>query len=255
MLEVTVFRTLGWFLTRPIFWGELLREVRYFVVGRPPYFREEASQRCASEAISVEELFDRWGLDYGQRFSSAHSGLVRERAEAAVAAGYSVAGGANLDIVFAAAQRSEARTIVETGVAAGWSSLALLAWLSQLGEGHLYSVDRPYPGSSGTDYVGAVVPGALRSERWTLWCLPDRIGIPRVIRSVGAIDLAHYDSDKSPEGRLFAYPRLWKAVRPGGLLVSDDVGDNIAFFEFADALGQTALIVDAGEKYVGIIEK
>ena len=35
-------------------------------------------------------------------------------------------------------------TVVETGVAAGWTSLAILRALNKNGRGHLYSSDFPY---------------------------------------------------------------------------------------------------------------
>ena len=47
----------------------------------------------------------------------------------------------------------------------------------------------------------------------------------------GSIDLCHYDSDKSWWGRAYAF-LLWKALKPGGLFISDDIQDNMFFAEF-----------------------
>ncbi len=55
--------------------------------------------------------------------------------------------------------------------------------------------------------------------------MADREGLPRALREAAPVDLAHYDSDKSPQGRAFAYAAIWQALREGGILVSDDVGD------------------------------
>lgn len=224
--------------------------------GRRPYFREEAIRRCQAAAITVEELLSLWDLPPETRFSLGHGPLLEERAKIAVSRGFSVAGGANLDVVHAALLRTNTVKALETGVAAGWSTLALLTWITSQPQGRLVSVDRPYPGSRSNDYVGAVVPdGLATSGRWQLLNLPDRLGIPRALRALGEVDLVHYDSDKTPEGRRFAYPILYRALRPGGIFISDDVGDNMAFWEFVESNGLPALVVDVGDKFVGLIEK
>lgn len=248
--------TLRWFLQRPVFWGELAREVRYRVFGRQPYGRSEAARRCATLAITPDQLLLRWEFARGTEFSARYHELIRRSAGRAVSRGFSIAGGANLDILYAAAVRSNAGRVLETGVAAGWSTLAILAWLLLKPGGQLVSVDRPYPGSPSNDYVGAVLPADFAaSASWKLLVLPDRLGIPRALRILGTVDLVHYDSDKTPEGRRFAYPLLYGALRPGGIFISDDVGDNMAFWEFVESNELEALIVDSGDKYVGLVEK
>ena len=83
------------------------------------------------------------------------------------------------------------------------------------------------------------------------------------IRTLKEIDLCHYDSDKTYKGRCWAYPILWKALRPGGYFISDDIEDNFAFREFVDKLGLEPIIVSSPEyrnddyyvKYAGVIKK
>jgi predicted O-methyltransferase YrrM len=251
-----VLKTLLWFLQKPRFWGELAREVRYSVFGRGYYGRSEAARKCRTVALTPDELLLRWGFARETRFSVSNNELISRSANRALARGFSVSGGANLDVLYAAVVRSNARSVLETGVAAGWSTLAILSWLISQPEGKLISVDRPYPGTASNEYVGAVLPEAFaKSASWKLLILPDRVGIPRALRALGTVDLVHYDSDKTPEGRRFAYPLLYGALRPGGIFVSDDVGDNMAFWEFVDSNELDALIVDSGDKYVGLVEK
>lgn len=75
------------------------------------------------------------------------------------------------------------------------------------------------------------------------------------------IDLCHYDSDKSYEGRAWAYPLLWKHLRSGGLMISDDIGDNTAFRDFAAECEVEPVVIlaagsgGAGSRYVGILVK
>lgn len=248
--------TLWWFLRNPNFWAELVREAKYRFLGRPEYRRDEAIRRCESMAIKPDQLLAHWGFSQESSFSRSYGELIELGVRLASKRGFSFSGGANLDVLYAAAVRTSARSVIETGVAAGWSTLAILQWLISERRGRLYSVDRPYPGSTSRTYIGAVLPEDFaNSPHWTLLNLPDRKGIPRAIRELGFVDLAHYDSDKSPDGRHFAYPLLYAALRPGGIFISDDIADNYAFWEFVDGNQLDCFIVDSGDKYLGVIEK
>ena len=164
-----------------------------------------------------------------------------------------LAGSSDLRLVYSAAIATGARDILETGVALGWSSLAFLNAVEHT-RGRLISVDLPYPFLIGRSWVGAAVPEDLH-RRWTLLRHADRIGIPKALRLSDGFDLIHYDSDKSPEGRLWAYPRLWRALRPGGLLLSDDVGDNGIWADFCKRIDEPLIVVRRQRAYAGIVRK
>ena len=164
-----------------------------------------------------------------------------------------IMGECDLPLVYSAARSVGARDMMETGVALGWSSLALLA-LAEEHDGQLVSVDLPYPFLIGQSWVGSAVPDRLQ-ERWTLLRKADRIGIPSALRQSDGFDFVHYDSDKSPEGRSWAYPLLWHAVRPGGLLVSDDVGDNSAWADFCAEQDIPLIVVRGARSFVGLARK
>ena len=71
-------------------------------------------------------------------------------------------GAGDLSLIHAAARLSGARRAVETGVAYGWSSLAILAALAENRSGHLASVDMPYAKLNNEPFVGIVVTNSLR---------------------------------------------------------------------------------------------
>ena len=75
------------------------------------------------------------------------------------------------------------------------------------------------------------------------------------MRASGPVDLAHYDSDKSMEGRYWAYPRLWNALTPGGIFMSDDISDDTGFAEFCNKFALDPIIVADGSKFQGIVVK
>ena len=174
-------------------------------------------------------------------------------------------GAANLDMLYSLAKSVGARKIVETGVAYGWSSLAFILAVKDMDDGYVYSTDLPritYTYSTDPtviirpehDAVGVAIPETLRSH-WRLFKMSDRKGLPKILREAGAVDLAHYDSDKSPEGRAFGYDAIWQSLRGGGVLISDDVGDNLEFKNFAEMVNRIPVIVEWNGKYQGILIK
>ena len=141
-------------------------------------------------------------------------------------------GPGHIHLIYDCVRLSKARKIIETGVAYGWSSLAVLKAISQTKEGKLYSVDMPYPAKNNENDVGIVIPQYLK-KNWSLIRKPDRPSIMDALNEAsGQIDLCHYDSDKSWWGRDFAYPILWNALKSNGIFISDDIQDNLYFSEF-----------------------
>ena len=164
-------------------------------------------------------------------------------------------GSANIDLLFSLARSISARRIVETGVAFGWSSLALLlAILDRERDSIVCSVDLPYLRHWTTSWVGAAVPKSLHS-RWRVFRMADRQGLPKALQAAYPVDLAHYDSDKSISGRLYGYSTIWRSLRGGGILVSDDIGDNLAFKEFAEMVARPPIVVEYDGKFQGILVK
>ncbi len=161
-------------------------------------------------------------------------------------------GGANTSLLFTMCEHLLATRVVETGVAYGWSSLALLLSLATRSGARLWSIDLPYFSMRNDRWVGCVVPDSLRT-RWTVLHMADREGLPRALQEARQIDLAHYDSDKTPSGRLWAYTKMWEALRPGGMLISDDIGEDLGFRDFCEQESIEPLIIDDnGGRYQGL---
>ena len=165
-------------------------------------------------------------------------------------------GKANLDLLYTLTIISKPQMVLETGVAFGWSSYAILAALNETDiNGRLISVDMPYPSTNNNDYVGIVVPKKLR-KNWNLIRLPDRPGIKKAIRlNKDKFDLIHYDSDKSSRGRRYAYELLWESLKEGGLFISDDIEDNLEFASFVETKKTIYYVVKHESKYIGIAIK
>ena len=67
-----------------------------------------------------------------------------------------------------------------------------------------------------------LVENPLKS-RWTLMTEGDRRCLPAIVSEAAPIDLLHYDSDKSREGRSFAWSVVAPHLSPDALVLFDDI--------------------------------
>lgn len=149
------------------------------------------------------------------------------------------------------------KVVVETGVASGLSSCYILRSLQESRMGRLVSIDLPNfervleETTEGYRAVallpegeqpGWLVPASLK-ERWQLIIGKTQEVLEKVLHDCGEIDLFLHDSEHTYECMMFEYTTAWEHLRPGGLLLSDDVGWNEAFFEFAQTVGRSPEVV------------
>ena len=107
--------------------------------------------------------------------------------------------------------------IVETGVAAGWSSLAILKAFKKNGKGKLYSSDFPYFRLENPEkYIGYLAKDESNKDNWFLDIRGDDIALPEIVKKLdnNTIDLFHYDSDKSYDAKKWFYDEIQKNHLP-----------------------------------------
>jgi predicted O-methyltransferase YrrM len=250
-----------WWSKQPVFYGEFVRRMSARLARRRPVLWDELGQRtarewCSCRAISSNEALAALGRAEAATIEDAHATALIEAQQRAKRCSIPMGGPADLNLLFQAAESLAATNVVETGVALGWSSLALLLSVNHRG-GRVASVDFPYVIRGSSSCVGVCVPPALKAN-WDLVRLPDRDGLPKVLGRVGTVDMCHYDSAKSSVARRWAFPLLWQSLRPGGLFISDDIGDNMVFAEFATLVCCDPMVVltpqgDGSAKYAGVL--
>jgi hypothetical protein len=247
-----------WFLRRPQFYPHMLYlALKKVVPGSKSKdkTRAEATRWCESRALETNDAISKLtGLadpkPVRELFPSQMKWAYHKARECPVDMG----GPGNVDLIFWLAEHKSARRVVETGIAYGWSSLAILLSIDRRDGAMLVSTDMPFIGLNNEPYVGCVVPPELRAK-WQIIRLADRPGLARALQETGKIDLCHYDSDKSYAGRMWAYPKLWAALTPGGFMISDDVSDNVGFRDFSLAVGREPVVVACDGKFVGVLVK
>ena len=132
--------------------------------------------------------------------------------------------------------------VVETGVHNGFSSAFMLKALEETG-GRLYSIDLPnveYEADDGRIHrdvlpprseTGFVVPERLKAN-WELILGDSREKLPKLLQSIGEIDIFHHDSAHTYDLMTFEYETAWPYLKHNGLLLSHDADWNNAFDDF-----------------------
>ena len=145
-------------------------------------------------------------------------------------------------------------SIVETGVAAGYSSRAFLEGIRDNGKGRLFSTDFPLFRNHDPEHaIGILVDEHLKTF-WELHTEGDDVGLPSIIKKISAVDVFHYDSDKSYAGRAFAVSIVKPRLHPRSIFIMDDIQDNSYFHDYVkmEQRADFATFQFSG-KYIGLV--
>jgi hypothetical protein len=135
--------------------------------------------------------------------------------------------------------------VVETGVAHGVTSRVILEALERNRNGNLWSIDLPPPEKVWQQQVGIAVSDRFKS-RWSYIKGPSRRRLPALLARLGEIDLFIHDSLHSERNVRFELDRAWAALKPGGMMVEDDVDANWGFQSFTQTFsGHQSMICEA----------
>ncbi len=150
-------------------------------------------------------------------------------------------------LLYVATRARRPAVVVETGVLNGFGSAFILLAMADNGAGKLVSIDRPpteervlAQGTTrlpATKAPGWAIPDALR-ERHLLRLGDARDLLPGVLRELGSIDAFVHDSDHAYDHVLFELGIAHRHLRPGGLLIVDNVEQSSAFADFAREVGE-----------------
>jgi predicted O-methyltransferase YrrM len=121
--------------------------------------------------------------------------------------------------------------IIETGVAYGLSSSYILKALDENNKGTLYSIDATFKPWESEQMIGSAIPGNLK-KRWKLIFGTSSEKLVPLLKSLGTIDIFFHDSLHTYKNMIFEYEAAWQHIKNGGLLFSDDILGNDAFYDF-----------------------
>ena len=251
-------KTFIWFIKKPKFYFTMFSLIiRKFFPNKDNFIEKQKSYEwCKKNCITLEEMFSKYNLEKkylknNKIFSDQHTKKINNLI---LKSKSNFGGQAYINLLYIICEVTNVEKAIETGVAYGWSSAAILKSIVKR-SGTLISVDMPMIKQKDYHLIGIAVENNLRNH-WELIREPDKYGLLKAIKKINiSYDLAHYDSDKSYYGRKWAYPILYKNLRKEGFLISDDIEDNMYFNEFVTSNKLNFSILRCENKYVGVIKK
>ena len=178
-----------------------------------------------------------WPCPAANDFSRLWPSVVATLAAQGLAVGRGTYGGwddgncALARVVWCLTQHVRPRRVVETGVARGITTRCILEGLERNGDGHLWSIDLPALNAGVHDQIGAAVPAPCR-RRWTYLQGSSRQHLPSLLAALKEIDMFVHDSLHTERNLCFEMDEAWRALRPGGVLIADDIQLNWGFGSF-----------------------
>jgi hypothetical protein len=211
----------------------------------------EANKWANENSISLDGYFNNINPIIWREAINACNQIELQGTETLNAIGHSLGGGGACSLIYFHCRIIKPKIVVETGVAAGWSSYAILESLKKNGQGQLYSSDFPYFRLKNPEqFIGCVVPETIRNN-WYLDLRGDSIALPEICNKVQDIDIFHYDSDKSYSGRLFAIKKIQKKLSLNSIVIFDDIQDNLFFKNLVSYLNCEYQVFAFEGKFVG----
>lgn len=147
------------------------------------------------------------------------------------------------------------KTVIETGVAYGLSSMYILQALFENKKGTLYSIDSVFSPWQSKEMIGSAIPPHL-CENWRLVFGPSSEKLKETLSSLDSLDLFFHDSLHTYKNMQFEFETVWPFVNKDGFLISDDISGNNAFHDFYSKMNLEPFILPQNEKsFLGILKK
>jgi predicted O-methyltransferase YrrM len=218
--------------------------------------RDEAGlsrEWCAAAAEPLPQFLENLDKDIWVETVDFQKQLERESKVKLEALDFHLGGGGDYRLLYFLVRYMRPGCVVETGVAAGFSTQAILSGMAQNGNGRLFSSDFPYFRIEQPEtYIGYLVDEELK-DNWKLFIEGDGKNLLAIRDLVDSVDLFHYDSDKSSAGRSFAIDVLQEKMSANSILIMDDIQDNFFFRDFVTESKCRYHIFSFEDKYLGLI--
>jgi predicted O-methyltransferase YrrM len=147
------------------------------------------------------------------------------------------------------------KNVIETGVAYGISSSYILQALKDNKFGKLYSIDSIFRPWQTEEMIGSIIPKKLKNN-WELIIGKSVEKLESIANEVNDLDIFIHDSSHTYENMMFEFNMIIKKIKKNGVIISDDIIDNDAFYDFTSVNNVKKYVVKVeGNQGLGIIIK
>ena len=147
------------------------------------------------------------------------------------------------------------KNVIETGVAYGISSSYILQALEDNEFGKLYSIDSIFRPWQTKEMIGSIIPKKLRN-RWQLVIGKSTEKLESISTKINDLDIFIHDSSHTYENMMFEFNMIIKNIKKEGIIISDDVINNDAFYDFTISNNVKKYVIKVeGNQGLGIIIK
>ena len=147
------------------------------------------------------------------------------------------------------------KNVVETGVAYGASSAYILKALQDNGFGTLHSIDSVFRPWQSEEMIGKVIPKNLKN-RWNLVLGKSSKKLKNLFDEFGDVDIFIHDSLHTYKNMMFEFNITLEKINKNGMIISDDVLGNDAFYDFTNKRNLENYLIKVEEGVgLGIIKK
>ena len=195
---------------------------------RPLYPAATASARIRSALEKFHRELDAW-IEFKSSFELHQESVKTDYASLVLNSSVW------LPLLYFLVRIQKPEIVVETGCATGTTTALILYALEKNQCGHLYSIDLRFS----SDWLsqknlpsGFLVPENLKS-RWSLILKDAKTALPELLAQLKRVDIFYHDSEHSYVHQMWEYLTALPYVPAGGVLASDDLSDNTAFFDLA----------------------
>ena len=146
------------------------------------------------------------------------------------------------------------RNVIETGVAYGLSSFYILSALNRNEYGKLTSIDSVFRPWQSEEMIGSIIPKNLRSK-WKLVLGKSNEKLLDEFKKIENVEIFVHDSLHSYKNMTFEFNCAINNIKNNGIIISDDILDNDAFYDFIKNKEIINSIIKVENKGLGFIQK
>jgi len=167
---------------------------------------------------------------------------------------YDLGGGGAYNLLYFLTRLHKPKIILETGVAAGYSSSAFLEAINKNKIGKLFSSDFPYFRIPNPESFIGILVNEKYKKNWNLFLNGDEINMPKIKKILkNKIDFVHYDSDKSYIGKKKFFKQISNYLKKKTIIIIDDIQDDNFFLDYVKDNNKLFKIFKFKNKFLGLV--